>query len=227
LHKNQNEEKLEQHYWDNVKERGIIRRSEEHPVVQFFSKQRFDYIKSRIDFDSVKTCLDVACGTGYGSMFFRSEKQVIGLDFSRRLLNLNKSKIKVQGSAKLLPFQSNSIDLVCGWDFLHHIDDSDKVIQEMIRVSKKYLVFIEPNRYNPVIFLYALYLKDERGMLKYCKSNLNKMIKSPHTELIFSDTIQLGTAGGSPEFTLSICKRLPFITRFGAFVVSICKKKYC
>lgn len=214
----------EKEYWDNVKERGITRRTPNNPVVRFFTDQRLEYIKKRIDFDSVKTCLDVGCGTGFSSSNFPKDKEVIGLDFSRRLLIQNPNKLKIQGSGMTLPFKSNSFDLVYGWEFLHHLDTPEKAVKEMARVTKKYLILFEPNRYNPAIFLYSLYLKSERKQLHYCKSKLLEFLEIIGFNLISCDSVGFVFAGSSPEFSLGVCKHLPFISRAGAFVSLICEK---
>jgi hypothetical protein len=38
-----------------------------------------------------------------------------------------------------------------------------------MRVSRKYCVIFEPNRYHPALFLYGLFKKEERWLLRWTK----------------------------------------------------------
>lgn len=215
---------IEKPYWDDVKDRGMVRRSPNHPVVKFYSKQRLEYLKEKIELDSVKTCLDVACGTGFSSFHLPLDKQITGIDFSYRLLKINPLKSKIQGSGYSLPFRSNSFDLVFGWEFLHHLDNPEKVLSEMVRVTKKYLVLFEPNRYNPVLFFYSLYNKEERRVLRYHKAQMLKLVNLTGLDLISCDTVGWVFAGSSPKFSLKICQHLPYKNKLGIAIAIICKK---
>jgi ubiquinone/menaquinone biosynthesis C-methylase UbiE len=60
-----------------------------------------------------------------------------------------------------LKFEDNSFDVVFCHALLHHVDDIDRVIGEMKRVSCKWIVLLEPNRNNPLMFLFSLLIKEE------------------------------------------------------------------
>jgi len=50
----------------------------------------------------------------------------------------------------------------------------NKVIAEMMRVTRKHLILFEPNRDNPIQYLYGLVNHQEQGTLKSSKKNLLK-----------------------------------------------------
>jgi len=218
------DEKLEKEHWETTMKSGQVKRPSNHPVVEFYCKQRIDYMKKYIDFKSIKTALDVGAGTGFSSFHFSTNISIIDVDFATRLMQLNPTKNKVQASAYSLPFKSNSFDLVYGWDFLHHISNSTDVVKEMARVTKNYLALIEPNRNNPVQFLYGLSKQSERGTLKFHTGKLLELQRKINFELISCDQIGWLFAGPTPTFLLPLYRRLPFVQKGGIGCIMICKK---
>jgi len=214
----------EKQYWETVKRAGEIKRDARHPVVTFFASQRIEYMKKFINFDTIKNALDVGCGTGFSATHFPSPIDLIGLDFSLRNLRIAPLKTKVQTSAYLLPFSSDSFDLVYGWDFLHHLDLPENAVIEMARVTKKYLVLFEPNRDNPVQFLYAFSNKNERGTLQFNKNKLLEFLDIIKFRLVKCDNVGCTFAGATPTFALGLSKRLPFSHWMGISSVLICEK---
>lgn len=215
---------LEKRYWENVKRAGEVKRDARHPVVSFFASQRIEYMKKFIDFNNIKNALDIGCGTGFSAAHFPSSIDLIGMDFSLRNLIIAPIKTKIQASAYFLPLSSNTFDLVYGWDFLHHLDSPEKSVIEMARVTKKYLVLFEPNRDNPIQFLYAFSNKNERGTLKFNKNKLLEFLDIIKFKLIKCDTVGWTFAGATPTFTLGVNKRLPFSHRMGISTVLICER---
>ena len=153
-------------------------------------------------------------------MLFRS----VGIDFSLRNLVIAPIKNKMQASAYCLPFKSNAFDLVYGWDFLHHLDFPERSVVEMARVTKNYLVLFEPNRNNPIQYLYGLSNKNERGTLKFNKKKLLDFLEIIKFKLIVCNSVGWIFAGAFPETFLPICGKLPFSHMFGISNVLICQK---
>jgi len=215
---------VEKEHWETTMKSGQVKRPPTHPVVEFYCKQRIDYMKKFMDFDSITTALDVGAGTGFSSFYFPPKFEVIDIDFATRLIKLNPTKNKIQASAFALPFAPNSFDLVYGWDFLHHISEPEKVVKEMARVTKKYLVLLEPNSHNPVQFFYGLCKKSERGTLQFHTGKLMELLKVIDFELISCNPIGWLFAGPTPSFLLPLYKRLPFVQTAGIGCIIICKK---
>ena len=217
--KEQNEKK----YWEELEHKK--KRSVNHPVVSFYSAQRIQYMKKHLDdFENVKTVLDVGAGYGYSSYHLPSSLDVLALDFSFMNLISNPVDNKIQASAPDLPFKTNSFDLVFGWSFLHHLDDPDKAVAEMARVTKKYLVLLEPNRNNPVQFVFGLLHPMEHGTLKFTKQKLLKYLDKIKFKLISCEATGWLFNGASPIFSLRIVKHLPFVHKLGLVNILICEK---
>lgn len=92
------------------------------------------------------TVVDLGAGDGYYSLSIASKvKKVLSVDISIKMLNkLKKNSIKVgiknieivESDVKDLPFEPNSIDFVCTNMCLHHIENYQKVIEEIYRILK-------------------------------------------------------------------------------------------
>jgi SAM-dependent methyltransferase len=109
----------------------------------------------------VDSILDVGCGEGF-TLNRLSEnnigKRLEGVEYNKKAIELGQKtypniKIK-QGDIYHLPYENNSIDLVLCTEVLEHIDDPQKGLRELIRVSKKYLVVSVPN--EPLFMLAQL-----------------------------------------------------------------------
>jgi len=90
--------------------------------------------------------LDVCIGTGepFAEKFIKDGYEVQGVDIAENLLEICKSKgIKASyGNAEQkLDFNDNSFDLVYCFNSTWYFKDIEKAIAEMIRVSKKWVIF--------------------------------------------------------------------------------------
>jgi len=94
-----------------------------------------------------KKVADFGCGTGsYLIPLSKITKEITGIDFSKNMLNILKSKIKnknynnikiYQGNIKNTSLESGSFDVVFSIATLYYIPEVEKVILEMNRVLKK------------------------------------------------------------------------------------------
>ena len=215
---------VEKEYWETCDKLGEVKRSYEHQVVKVFAQQRIEFEKQYLDWKNVKNALDVGAGTGYSSFYLSQELDLTTLDFSSRNLRKQPSKNKIQASAYNLPFNSNSFDLVYGWDFLHHLENPEKAVQEMARVSRRYLVLFEPNRNNPIQFIYGLLNEHERGTLSFNKKKLMNLMKVVGFKLIICKNVGWIFAGATPTSLLRLVKKIPFTHKLGISVVIVCEK---
>ena len=119
--------------------------------------------------------LDVGCGNGFFTYYFSKLAYTVGIDYSRYMLSINPCNPLIQGSALSLPFRANSFDLFFCSNLLHHVEDLESVVSEMKRVSKKFIVLSEPNRNNPLMALFSVLIREERGQLKFSLSCLKKI----------------------------------------------------
>ncbi len=103
--------------------------------------------KKIFDLNNTSKVLDVGCGRGTFIGYLRNIGiESYGFDFSEWAINNPYSKcpkdcIKLHDATKEFPYGGSPFDLVLCLDLMEHmyIDDIDKVINEIFRVSKKWI----------------------------------------------------------------------------------------
>lgn len=103
-----------------------------------------------------KRILDVGCGEGtrLNTLLSKNQKGT-GVDISPKALNIAKSQYPhhnfIHTKNETLPFKNDYFDLVYTAFVLEHVQDPEKFIQEMIRVTKPngLIVFLAPNYGSP------------------------------------------------------------------------------
>ena len=201
-------------------------RNYNHPVVEFFAKQRIDFISKYIPLDNMPSILDVGSGQGFSSAYISKEKSITATDFSFSQLKKNPIKNKIVSASENLPFNDESFSLVTEWELLHHLPDPIEAVKEMSRITKDYLVFFEPNRQNPGLFCFALLKKEERDVLRHHKKMMYQLAKSIDFDIITCQTVGFVFPNKMPEFILPLAKKIPFrLPVIGLSNVLICKRK--
>lgn len=145
------------------------RRPPQHPVVSAYVLPKIERIRRFVEITDQTTLLDVGCGNGFFTYHLDKICDVTGVDFSEKMLELNPVKRTLLMDAAALEFEDRSFDVVFSHAVLHHVEDMDRVLSEMRRVSRKYVVFLEPNRTNPLMYLFCAIVAEER---KACRFSL-------------------------------------------------------
>lgn len=215
---------FQKQYWERNKINK--RRLPTHPVIMAFVNSKINYINKFIDFSSCRNLLDVGAGNGYFSYYFEKILGICAIDYSEKMIALNPAKNKQLMDAANLQFKNNSFDIVFESCMLHHVDDINKVIREMKRVSNKYLIFIEPNPVNPLTFLFGLVIKEERKSLPLFKKFLLKKIMADNDlKLINAASHGIIAPNKTPKILLPglkiFDKKIPFL---GLDNIIICQK---
>jgi ubiquinone/menaquinone biosynthesis C-methylase UbiE len=87
-----------------------------------------------------KRVLEVGCGTG---LILRNVDRVashaVGIDISPGMLELatERGLDVVHGDATALPFDDNTFDVVYSFKVLAHVQDIDRALREMVRVTRR------------------------------------------------------------------------------------------
>jgi ubiquinone/menaquinone biosynthesis C-methylase UbiE len=81
----------------------------------------------------------------------------------------------IQGVGEALPFENASIDAVCAFGMLHHVNNPDAVVSEMLRVARKAVIIVDGNRFGlgswPVrVLKLALYKAGVWKIVNYLKT---------------------------------------------------------
>ena len=163
---------LHKAYWQ--REELNRRRKSSHRVVHTFVHSKISEIQKHVEIGRFTTMLEVGAGNGFFSFYFEQMCRVVATDFSIRMITLNPASQALVCDAGDICFPNNSFDIVFESCMLHHLYDIDQVIIEMKRVSKRYLIFVELNRNNPLVLMFCALLPVERGGVKFSTSFLKK-----------------------------------------------------
>jgi SAM-dependent methyltransferase len=196
-----------------------------HPVVLAYAAPKIDYVLRNTSLESRSTILDLACGNGvFTHHLKRISASTVGLDLSSHLLAQNPSGRRVCGDAVTLPFADDAFDLVFEANLLHHVPDREHVLREMRRVSRRYVAFVEPNWLNPIMFLFALAVPAERGLLKSSARSLMDLVRVSGLRPIFITTTGMISQNNTPAFLLPFLKRFDTQIWWGEYCVMVAEK---
>lgn len=99
-----------------------------------------------------KSILDVGCGEGFTLEKLRKARigtHLEGVDYLDLAIKLGKKEhpdlTLKKGSIYDLKYKDNSFDVVICSEVLEHVEDPQKGLEELVRVSKKYCVLSVPN----------------------------------------------------------------------------------
>ncbi len=166
------------------------------------------YIQRHVPLSSQTTVLDVGCGNGFFTHPFSELSPTVGLDFSAFMLSINPCRPLVQGSALALPFGDGAFDLVFCSNLLHHMDDPVAAVSEMGRVSRRYVVLSEPNRDNPLMFLFSAIRREERYGLRFSLSYPRRLVKAAGLSVVAAVRLGLVLPNKTPLALLPLLRRI-------------------
>jgi SAM-dependent methyltransferase len=186
------------------------RRPVTHPVIAEYVLSKIKVLKNYINLNKTTRLLDVGCGNGFFTYYFDKECLATGVDYSEKMLRLNPVNQKSMMDAGRLGFKDETFDMVFCHALLHHVDDIGAIIREMARVSKKYVIILEPNRNNPLMFLFSYLVKEERKALKFSPGFLRKVTESNGLKIVDVFSMGMIVPNKMPGFLLPVVKHLNF-----------------
>jgi SAM-dependent methyltransferase len=157
-------------------ERGGLYRQSDHPVVALFAGQRVAYLQRTGVLGGVRTLLDVGAGNGFSSAHYPTSIRVVACDFAGGMLAANPVRDRVRSLAHRLPFREGTFDLATCWELLHHADDPVAVVREMLRVSRRVVIF-EPNRIHPGHLWLGATRTEERACLRFTPGHVRRLVQ--------------------------------------------------
>lgn len=166
---------LQKQYWE--RETLKKRRSPSHPVIKEYAVSKIEEIKKFLPIAKETSLLEVGCGNGFFTIYLDEICDTFGIDFSEKMIDLNPVKKKAVMNAEHMTFPDNSFDIVFCHALLHHVDDIDKVINEMKRVTRKWVVLLEPNRNNPFMFLFSLLVREEWKAMRFSLRYMKRFVR--------------------------------------------------
>jgi len=145
--------KEKSHYETNRYFKAFVKMLEDgtlHSYLKYYIKFVRKYVKK----DS--KILDLGCGLGLSSYLLSKNYEVIGADYSRPFINYAKKKFRnvkfKKEDARKLSFKNQTFDTVAACGFIEHIKEVDKVLKEMLRVTKKngLIIVVSPSWFSPL-----------------------------------------------------------------------------
>jgi ubiquinone/menaquinone biosynthesis C-methylase UbiE len=134
--------------------------------------------------------LDVGCGTGlYWPVLKNYGNEIIGIDSSEAMIKEARHLIKRKKLSGVnarvqncedIDMADESFDSVLCVDVLHHIPNLKSALKEFHRILKPggRLIAIEPNMFNPILFLAHLLPPEERfGIIRNYSPILKKLLR--------------------------------------------------
>ena len=201
------------------------RRSASHPVVLMYSQSKLNLIFQKIEYKAVNNILDIGCGNGFFTVpLYQRFRYVIGLDFSSLMLSLiTKDRMSLlKADSLFLPFKDYSFDLVFSSNLLHHVDNVTTSIREMKRVSKRYIIIIEANRLNILMYLFSKLKREEDEDKIFTLENLKAKVSQENILILDAFSTGLITPNRTPYFLTPFLRTLNTKkNRFGLYNVII------
>lgn len=200
----------QQAYWGNESQKQ--RRDPTHPIVKAYAEPKIEYLSNFVTLDKNTSVLDVGAGNGFFSYYFDRVADVTAVDYSQVMIDRNSVAKKYVMDARNLKFEDNTFDLVFCHALLHHIEKGERkvVVNEMRRVSKKFVVILEPNRNNPLMALFGALKKEERGTLDFSKAYLKTLLESVGLSIVNQTSFGLLTPNRMPipKMLLPLVRRI-------------------
>lgn len=154
-----------------------------NPLKQFFFKRFEDDLISLLAPLDPKKILDAGCGEGFTlSRFYELKigKSLEGIDYSSDAIKIGKQvhphlNIK-RGDIYSLVYKDNFFDLVTCMEVLEHLENPEKALKEVERVSSKYVLLTVPNEPWFTIFNYTRWGQDIGHINKWSSSSFQQFI---------------------------------------------------
>jgi len=169
--------------------------------------------------------LDVGAGNGTFGMYLGARAgTLVCADYSMQLLSDNPAMLKVRGDAYDMPFFDKKFDVVFEANLLHHLDDPHRALKEMARCSRDYIVLIEPNRYNPLMFLFSLIVRSERGVQMSYKKRWEAILKDLKFDIVGTMVTGMITQQNTPACMVPLLRHFDFNFFLGEYVILVGKR---
>lgn len=210
-------------YWER---KSLAKRREPtHPVIRAYVMPKIKKIKEVIPITSTTTILDVGGGNGFFSYYFDRLCKATVVDYSEKMIAANPIKNKFVMDANNLKFKDNSFDIVFCHALLHHVEDFDQIIREMKRVARKHVVILEPNRNNPLMFLFSLIVKEENKALKFSLRYLRQKLQALDLRILSAFSYGLIVPNKTPKMLLPLLRKFNYAFPCGMTNFIICEKE--
>lgn len=152
------------------------------PSMKVFLAEIYRILSRYIPLSKEMSFLDIGSGKGYFLKYLKEMGflNLMGIDPMEGFLSDNVFGNISLGSFENNSFSDNAFDIVFCCHTLHHLNQRYPLyaLQEMLRISKKYIVIIEINNTNiPTFLITLLNFRFEKNAVFYNKLHVLKLIK--------------------------------------------------
>lgn len=194
------------------------------PVIAAYAAPKLDFVQRVVPL-AESSILDVGCGNGVFTWYLRERcRSVTGLDFSNHMLSENPCRTLVQADVAALPMRSQSFDVSFEANILHHVDDPKKVIGEMARASRRWVVLVEPNRNNPVMFAFGVAVRAERALLRFNKGYIRSILQDCGLAVRLLYCTGMISQNNTPLSLVPLLRCFDCDFPFGEYIVAVAEK---
>ena len=212
-------DETQRRYWAEASFRSPL-----DPVVAAYADPKLEFLDQHVSF-SDRRVLEVGCGNGtFTIRLAQKAAAVIGVELSTHMLGENPHKLCVVGTAGALPFPDRSFDIVFAANLIHHVSRPHEVLSELRRCSARYLMLVEPNRWNPMMFGLGLVVRAERGTLRISRRELLRQIDQAGLRTLAVTTTGMISQNRTPAFLVPWLKRFDREVALGEYIV-ICAER--
>lgn len=188
-----------------------------------FVQPKIEFVLSHICLSASPAILDVGCGNGHFTYYLQRLGAAVGLDFAGAMLAQNPCRPLVQASALYLPFRDKAFDLVFCANLLHHLGNPGAALSEMARVSKRYVVCVEPNRTNPLMLALGLMKPEERLLLHFTPVFMRSLAELTGLHVLACETMGFLTPNRMPRAIAMLAARFDAPNPLGAYLVLVAR----
>ncbi len=186
-----------------------------HPGMAADAKLLIKLVREHIPITKDTRLLEVGCGWGVFTFHFDRECKVLGIDTSPGLLQRNPIDKTLLMDVQDMQFEGGTFDVVLAHDTLHHVPDPDKAIREMARVSRRYVVIVEPNILNLANALISIATGEERKAHGFTVSQLERLVARNGLRIVHMRRYGILVPFLTPRFLVPIQRALSFDQPFG------------
>jgi SAM-dependent methyltransferase len=199
-------------------------RESSDPVVAAYAQPKLDFIEAVAPLTGASV-VDIGCGNGVFTLYLKERaKSVVGLDFSTQMLAENPCRSLVQADVAALPIESGSFDVAFEANVLHHVDDPRQVVSEMARVARRWVILVEPNRNNPVMFAFGLLVKEERALLRSNMAHLRTLVEEQGLVVRLSISTGMISQNNTPAALVPLLRRFDRPSPLGEYLITVAEK---
>jgi 2-polyprenyl-3-methyl-5-hydroxy-6-metoxy-1,4-benzoquinol methylase len=123
-----------------------------NPISRYLVKNYFRGIGNLLSMIDYKKALEVGCGEGiflHNLSFYLSKKNVTAVDIDPAEIEMAEKNCSFAdcftANAYNLPFKDKTFDLVFCCEVLEHLEDPQRALKEILRISSKYCILSVPN----------------------------------------------------------------------------------